>query len=104
MSKKDFRQSKAWKDFRTVITRAFGGKDFITNRKLLKGYQVHHLDLREENYTNLDEKRLMPLNRKTHDFIHWLYTYWRKDKNIIARIVTVLEKMDSCSSDEAITK
>ena len=46
-----------------------------------------------ENYDNLSMDRFVPLNKMTHDTIHFLYRYYRKDKHILERIREVLERM-----------
>lgn len=92
--KKKFRQTKLWKSFRNVITHKFGHKDPITDKPLRKGYSVHHMDLNPDNYDKLLEDNFVPLNALSHKFIHWLYPYYIKDKNIIMRIVEILEKME----------
>lgn len=100
MNKKDkFRQSKAWKDWRKTCYNYYKGKDYVTGKPLYKGYNLHHLDNKLENYSNLDdEERFLPLNSKTHAFIEWLWTYWKKDHGIIDRIIFVLEKMKDFGS------
>lgn len=45
------------------------------------------------NYDNLSMDRFVPLNKMTHDTIHFLYRYYRKDKHILERIREVLERM-----------
>ena len=39
------------------------------------------------------------LNKKSHEFIHWLFTYWTKDKDIINRITNLLQEMEKYSND-----
>lgn len=97
--KAKFRASKEWKDFRHQMNVLFEGKDFITGKKLVKGFNVHHLDDRAENYKNLDETRFIPLNPATHDYVHTIYRVWHKDKSMLKRLETVLQKMEECSND-----
>ena len=98
--KSKFRSSAVWKKWRKVIYDKDKGKDFITQKKLYKGSTTHHMDLREEHYKNLENpERFLSLNTMTHKFIHWLYTYWVKDKDIINRITKVLEDMERYSTD-----
>ncbi len=96
---KSFLQSKIWKNFRKVVYQKFHGIDPLTKSKLRKGYKVHHCDQRKSNYYNLDEERLLPLNSKSHDCVHFLYEYWRKDKSILDRLEEILIKMEDCSND-----
>ena len=96
MSQKDktnFRQSIKWKRFKAYIKKT-RKLDCITLYPLRKGWNLHHLNLNEEHYTDLsDETHFEPLNRKTHETIHFLYTYYVKDKGIIDRLRDLLERM-----------
>lgn len=95
--KRAFRQTKVWKTFRhSIISR--DKTDYITGKKLLKGAEVHHEDLNPEHYKNLDEDNFIALNKQSHKFLHWIYNYYRTDKNIIIRLTRVLEKM--CDMNE----
>lgn len=87
------RRSKEWKELRKKIQSQYNGKDPITNSNLYKGFNVHHLDMSIENYDNLSIERFVPLNKKTHDMIHFLYRYYLNDKNILERIKELLERM-----------
>ena len=91
--KDEVRRSKEWKELRKKIQSQYNGKDPITSSKLYKGFNVHHLDMSIENYDNLSMDRFVPLNKMTHDTIHFLYRYYRKDKHILERIREVLERM-----------
>lgn len=99
-SNKSFLQSKIWKTFRKRIYDLFKGIDPLTQGKLRKGYNTHHLDQRKDNYYNLDECRFLPLNKKSHECVHFLYGYYIKDKKIIDRLVSILDKMEACSNDK----
>ena len=87
------RRSKEWKELRKKIQSQYNGKDPITNSNLYKGFNVHHLDMSVENYDNLSIERFVPLNKMTHDTIHFLYRYYIKEKNILERIREILERM-----------
>ena len=76
------------------------GIDPITRKKIIKGCNLHHLDLREANYNSLDdETRFILLNKHTHEMIHFLYNYWVKDKEIVNRIEDLLIMMETLSND-----
>lgn len=68
----------------------YNNKDAITGKKLYKGWTLHHLDLNPENYNILDENNFIPLNKKTHDVIHFLVRY---DLSILDQLKHYLEKM-----------
>jgi hypothetical protein len=70
-----------------------GKVDRITQKPLRKGWQLHHRNLDETRYAELDEKNFVCLNNLTHKFVHWCYVYYQKDPAIIDRIRAELEKM-----------
>lgn len=74
-------------------------KDYITGRPLLKGFNVHHLDLNEEHYEDLNEEHFICLNKKTHETIHFLYRYFEKDEGIIERLKEILIRMKNINND-----
>ena len=84
------RLTEVWKTFRNLFDKKL---DPITLKKLPKRYNLHHLVLDPARYTELDENKFRPHSSTTHDFIHWLYGYYRKDKAIIDRIKEELDEM-----------
>ena len=76
--KDQVRKSLEWKRLRYTCVDEYENKDCVTNRPLLPGFNVHHLDGRAENYGRLDVERFRPLNRNTHQAVHWLFTYTKK--------------------------
>lgn len=91
-SKTKFRASKEWKEFRKKLSDR--KTDEITLNTLRKGYNIHHLDLNKDNYCNIEnENNFCVLNKKTHDMVHFLYSYYRKDKSILKRLEFILERM-----------
>lgn len=94
-----FRSTSIWKDFRKTFSKR---KDALTGKKLNKGYNLHHLNLNPERYTDLTEGHFVPLNSASHDCIHFLYGYYRKDPEIIVRLVKILEKMKSLNDGKDI--
>jgi len=98
--KTDFRMSPAWKTFRIACKKAHSYIDFVTKQVLGRHWHLHHLDMRNEHYTNItDVERFVPLNSETHDFMHWLYRLWLKDPAILERIRILLERMKACNND-----
>ena len=91
--KAKFRQSKEWKEFRKRMFEKQCGKDIITGKKLCKGYNVHHYDMSAENYDKLIEENFIAVNKQTHDALHFLFRYYKNDKDILNRIKQVLDKM-----------
>lgn len=91
--KSKFRRSKKWLDFRQVMKEYQNGKDFITNGRLPKGWNLHHANLSPEQYEELEPSDFFCLGNQCHDFVHWIYRYYRKDKKVLKRLEVVLERM-----------
>lgn len=97
--KSKVRKSKGWKLFRKVIFDRFNGKDSLTLKPLRKGWSVHHKDLHIENYHIFNPVNFEALNNKSHDCIHFLYTYYVKDHEILDRLKTILEDMEKLNEN-----
>lgn len=97
--KSKFRQSARWRKIRAFKKKECSGIDYITGKKLLKGFQLHHKDMRLENYTRLEPDRFICLNKMSHEMLHFLYNYYKNDTSIIERIRAVLEEMKKFNSD-----
>ena len=91
--KAEFRKTKEWREFRKRIFDKQNGKDIITGKKLYKCYNVHHLDMSADNYDKLIEENFIAVNKATHEALHFLFRYYKNDKDILNRIKQVLEKM-----------
>lgn len=90
----DFRRSDKWHKFKAKC-RLHTSVDYITREPLIRNWNLHHLDLRHQNYTDIsDMKKFLPLNPKTHELIHELFKYYHKNPKSIDRIKEVLEKME----------
>lgn len=90
--KRNFRARKEWREFKAQKKKERGGLDLITLHKLGKRWELHHEDLRDENYEKLNDN-FLPCNNMTHEFLHWLFRYYLKDPAIIDRIKNELERM-----------
>lgn len=88
--KAKFRRTREWAVFRKKMAEKYNNKDAITGKKLYKGWTLHHLDLNPKNYTILDENNFIPINKQTHDVIHFLVRY---DLSILDNLKCYLEKM-----------
>lgn len=94
-SKTKFRASKKWKDFRHYMNIQQKGIDPITGKKLFKGANLHHRHVTADidEYTDISNPdHYVMLNHQTHEFLHWLYRYWKNDPSIIDRIILELKK------------
>ena len=75
-TKSDFRKSQKWRDFRKKKFDEQGGVDYITLKKLSKGFHTHHALLNVDEYSNLEnEGNFLALNKQTHDLLHWALRY-----------------------------
>ena len=90
--KRNFRNTKAFKEHKKKKAIECGKVDKITQKPLRKNFSFHHEDLREENYTVLNDNFLC-CNNLTHKVIHWLWTYYKTDPQIIDRLRAEMEKM-----------
>lgn len=95
-----FRRSSKWKSFRYKC-RLHTSIDYITKQPLLRGWNLHHLDLNIMRYAQLDDpNRFMPLNKKTHEIVHEVFKWYKKDKKSIDRLKETLEKMWKYTNEE----
>lgn len=91
--KRNFRQSKKWKDFRHQKNVEQKGIDPITKKKLCKGANLHHRNLNADEYENIENTDdFVMMNHQTHECLHWIYRYYKNDKDILNRIREELEK------------
>ena len=92
--KKAFRLTKPWSNFRQRMRKRCGCKDMITGKELTRTWNLHHLDMKGENYTDLSNPdKFVPMNKDTHEFIHWLFRFYRHDRYILVRIQRVMDLM-----------
>lgn len=92
--KRNFRASKIWKAFRHKINVMQKGLDYITHKKLLKGANLHHMNLDASKYEDLsNEDQFIFLNKSTHTWVHEIYRYYRTDPEVLDRLKEVLDKM-----------
>lgn len=100
-SKTKFRRSAKWLKFRAFKKKEQGNKDAITGSPLRAGFQVHHMNQNEETYEDLsDPENFLALNRYTHKLLHYFLVYYKKDKTILKRLKTVLDRMITLSEEE----
>lgn len=97
--KSKLRQTKEWRQFRIDIEDYYDGIDYLTHKKLLKGWNNHHMDMRVENYCNLVVDRFRPFNKSSHDLIHVLYRYYIKEPEILERLKEILDDMIRMNND-----
>lgn len=87
----NFRKRKAWTDFRATFKKE---KDALTGSKLSKRFNLHHLNMNPDTYDDISNRdNFIPLNSKSHDCIHFLFDYYKKDPEILDRLKDILDKM-----------
>lgn len=91
--KTNFRATKKWSEYRKM-RRENDCRDALTHSKLSTRFNLHHMDLNPEHYTDLSNyESYCCLNNKSHDVVHFLYPYYRKDPAILDRLKEILDKM-----------
>ena len=92
--KNKVRKSKEWARLRKELKEQ-RRNDEITLKPLRKGWNLHHLDLDINNYSKLDDlSHFACLNVQTHEVLHVLYRYYKKDKHILIRLKYFLDEME----------
>lgn len=74
--KSKVRNSKEWALLKKVVFKRQEGKDPITGSKLSPHAHLHHLNLNNDFYDDLNPDNFLLLNKKSHDFIHFYYDYF----------------------------
>lgn len=90
--KREFRKSKKWREFSKSL-KAEKKVDALTLQSLRKGSLTHHMDLNPEHYTVLNKDHFECFNMKSHDFVHFLYNYYKKDRSVLERLKKILDRM-----------
>lgn len=98
--KRRFRDSKRWKEFREHMKALQENRCQITGAKLTKLWQLHHLDLDENNYQNLEDDNFVCLSWNMHKVVHALFVKskpreWRVR---ILNLIRILKKMEKINS------
>ena len=94
-----FRKTDAWHRWKAKC-RLHTSKDFITKEPLCRNWNLHHLDLNVQRYDNItDMKRFMPLNPKTHEVIHEVFKWYKKDHKVLDRIKKTLDLMEEYTGE-----
>ena len=90
----EFRKTDKWHKWKAKC-RLHTSKDFITKDPLCRNWNLHHLDLNIQRYDHIDDmNRFMPLNPKTHEVIHEIFKWYKKDHKVIDRIKKTLDLME----------
>lgn len=99
--KTKFRRSKPWKDLRLKV-RKEQRVDPVTLKPLSVTFNLHHLDLNPDNYTEIGHTdHFVGLNSQTHDVVHFFFGDGRirKDwRSMVERLVAILERMEELNN------
>ena len=100
-SKKQFRNSAAWKNFR-LMKFAEHKTDPVTCSKLASNANLHHLDANPEHYTDIsDPSHFVLLNYETHSVLHFLYGAakrrldWRKRLDALRKLCEIMDDISA---------
>lgn len=103
--KRAFRNSAKWKKFKHFKNVEQGGICYITHKKLLKGANLHHLDLDENKYSDISKpENFVYLNKSLHEVVHVLWRYYKNDIKVLDRLKEVLDRMLILNATEAFDK
>ena len=80
--KRKVRASAEWAELRDQVYEMQNGIDPITLTPLVRGWNLHHMDQREENYDNLDPERFLAVSHTHHEFLHWAYNIYKRTKSL----------------------
>ena len=99
-AKRKFRQSKKWQDFRHQMYEQSNRVCAVTGAKLTKMWQLHHMDLNEEHYENLEPENFVCLSWNMHKVVHAIFVKskpreWRKR---VLNLIKILKKMEKLNS------
>lgn len=102
-SKKKFRDSKRWKDFRRQMYEQSGRECAVTGNRLTRLWQLHHMDMSEEHYENLKPENFVCLSWNMHKVVHALFVKskpkeWRKRVLNLIKILKKMEKINGKST------
>jgi hypothetical protein len=102
--KTKFRRSSKWMKFRKRM-KAKQKVCQLTLRPLLKGWNLHHMNLDEEFYEDItNENNFKCLNKKSHEVVHFLFRYYINDEDIIKRLEYILKEMKRVNSSRSAVK
>jgi hypothetical protein len=90
--KRNFRATAAWKKFKNRL-KANRKVDALTLKPLRAGWNCHHMDLADRNYTDLsDETHFLTLNKMSHEVLHAILRYALADPDYLKRLEKIVEE------------
>lgn len=68
-----FRQSRRWQLFKQEMQKQHGNRCVLCERKLGKGWNLHHRDMNPDMYEVLEPSRFAPLCKSCHKCVHAMH-------------------------------
>lgn len=101
--KQKVRRSKEWAELRQIVFDRQEGKDYLTRKPLLKGWNVHHIYFKgysDDYYDDLNPDRFVGMNKGTHNIYHEVERLHLKEyQDFINKIVDLNSKADNDPKD-----
>lgn len=93
--KNSVRQSSEWRALREEVKQS-QRTDPLTNSRLTKDFNCHHMDMNPDNYSDLSRDKFVGLNKLSHTVIHFFAEMkdWRAG---VAKLTELLERMEELS-------
>lgn len=101
--KTKFRRSAKWIKFRRYMKQK-QKVCAVTGKPLGPTANLHHLDMDEDNYENIDdESRFVFLSKTSHECVHWLWgkgnNDWRGRLKALWKIMHRMERINNAEKD-----
>lgn len=101
-TKEEVRYTKEWLELKCFVAHRQDMKDPITGQKLTTNANLHHMNLHEEDYGDLNSDNFVMLNILTHKVLHFLSQNAHRLGSIdelFERLRPYLEKMEKLNKD-----
>ena len=89
------RQSHEWKELREEVRKS-QRTDPLTNSRLTKDFNCHHMDMNPDNYSDLNREKFVGLNKLSHTVIHF-FAEMKDWRAAVAKLTELLERMEELS-------
>ena len=77
------------------------GKCAVTGAKLTRTANLHHLNLRAEDYADIsDPTHFAYVSNNAHSCIHWLWRSRLGWRTVMKNLATILEDMEKINNDK----
>lgn len=99
--KEDVRKTKSWLELKCYCYHRQDGLDPLTQSKLTTNANLHHMDLHEENYGNLNSNNFVLLNQYSHKMLHFAAQQCHKlgKEVFLKNLEELIDKMEELNDD-----